>query len=534
MCPKMDKMVFWLFLGLISWAAAGAVQAQGSQLTLLIPPVEEVNVMYRQFLPIQQHLEQQLGIKVQLTVERNYEAALEKIGQGKADLAYLDPAAYCEARHEHGVLPQVKTLKKDSDQCGSVLVVREDSPVQKIVQTKGKSLALGNVHSSSSYLMPLAMLRQADLTLNDFSQVGYLQKEDQVALSVLVGDYDVGALSQEVAEKYTQYGLRIIHCSEPLPGFVLSSSGDLDSKLQKAVQQALLGYKGGQGKGLGFEPTQDQEYDGVRIMLKNITGQDYLHYPEDAMKLALLPLYSAVSLHEMFQPLAEYLAQVTGREFRLVIPKDFEEFVQIVREGQVDFSFQNPYVYLLLSREGHLKSLALTISPEPEEPRQAFRGVILTRNDSHIQGLQDLQGKRIMIVSHKSAGGYWFQNILLRQELGVDISQEAELVEGKKHEEVILSLYRGDVEAGFVREAALFQARDLVDMDQIKLLAKTAYYPNWPFSAASHVPRDLSTQVQAALLGLQNEDLLYKARIRSFTETDEAGLQRLQELVVFE
>jgi phosphate/phosphite/phosphonate ABC transporter binding protein len=530
----MDKIILGLLFCLIFGVGVWPVQAKEDQLILLIPPVEEVNVMYRQFLPIQRYLEQELGLQVQLTVERNYEAALEKIGQGKADLAYLDPAAYCEARHEHGVLPLLKSVRQKSKECGSVLVVRQDSPVQKIVQAKGKSLALGNVHSSSSYLMPLAMFRQADLDLDDFSQVGYLQKEDQVALSVLVGDYDVGALSQAVAEKYTQYGLRIIHCSEPLPGFVLSSSGDLDKELQQAVQQALLSYKGGQVKGLGFEPTQDQEYDGVRIMLRNIAGKNYLHYPQDALKLGLLPLYSAISMHEMFQPLAEYLAQSTDREFRLVIPKDFEEFVQIVRQGEVDFTFQNPYVHLLLARKGYLEPLALAISPEPEEPRQEFRGVILTRKDSDIQGLQDLQGKRIMVVSHKSAGGYWFQKILLRQKLGLDISQEAELVEGKRHEEVILALYRGDVEAGFVREAALFQAQDLVDMEQIKVLARTPYYPNWPFSAARHVPKGLARQVQKALLRMQDQDLLRKARIHSFTETDKTGLQRLQELVEFE
>lgn len=533
-CPKLDSLGLLLLLQALLLGPAGSAQAKQDSLSLIIPPVEEVSVMYRQFLPIKEHLQQELGLEVELNVEGNYSAALEKIGQGKADLAYLDPAAYCEARYDYGVLPLAKRVQEESEQeCGSVLAVQEDSQIEKIIQAKGKSLALGSVHSSSSYLMPLAMFKEVDLGLEDFSQVGYLQKEDQVALSVLVGDYELGAMSQEVASKYSEYGLRIVHCSERIPGAVLSAAKDLDPGLRSKIQKSFLDYQH-PGQDQSFAEVQDQEYDVLRIMLKNITGQDYLEYPEDTLKLGLLPLYSAITLHDMFQPLAKYLGRQTGRDFRLVIPKDFEEFVQLVRQGEVDFTFQNPYVHLLLAREGHLRPLVQAISPEPEEPRQKFRGVILTRKDSQIQELEDLPGKKIMIVSHKSAGGYWFQNILLRQELGLDISQRAELVEGKRHEEVILSLYRGDVDAGFVREAVLPLAQELVDMDRIRVLARTEYYPNWPVSAAEHVPADLADKVQKALLQLQDKDLLRKARLRSFTETDETGFKDLRQQVDFE
>ncbi|MGM0540475.1 MAG: phosphate/phosphite/phosphonate ABC transporter substrate-binding protein [Thermodesulfobacteriota bacterium] len=533
-CPKPDKAVFILLLIVLSAVPGPSLGAEENTKTLLIPPVEEINVMYRQFLPVKSHLEKELDLEVELVVERNYDAALEKIGQGKADLAYLDPAAYCDARHKHDVVPLAKAVRKESEGCGSVLVVRHNSPIKKIVQTKGKSLALGSVHSSSSYLMPLSMLKDVDLGLNDFSRVGYLQREDQVALSVLVGDYDLGAMSQEVARKYAEYGLRIIHCAEPIPRFVLSASRSMDNEFQSRVKRALLKYQPTGEQDLAFASVQDREYDVVRIMIKNITGRDYLHYPAGTLKLGLLPLYSAITLHEMFQPLAKYLGQELDRDVRLVIPRDFEEFVHLVRQGEVDFTFQNPYVHLLLARDGHLQPLVLTISPEPEEPRPEFRGVILTRKDSDIRQIQDLTGKKIMIVSFKSAGGYWFQNVHLRQELGVDISQAAELVEGKKHENVILALYRGEADAGFVREAVLPLAWDLVDMDKIKVLERTRYHPNWPLSAVRHVPEDLAEQAQQALLDLQGNELLREARIEGFTRPDIRGLRALEDLVQFD
>jgi len=50
-----------------------------------------------------------------------------------------------------------------------------------------------------------------------FAKVDYLLQEDRIALSVLVGTYDVGGLSEAVAKKYAADGLRIIKRSDPVP-----------------------------------------------------------------------------------------------------------------------------------------------------------------------------------------------------------------------------------------------------------------------------------------------------------------------------
>ncbi|ACV67397.1 phosphonate ABC transporter, periplasmic phosphonate-binding protein [Desulfohalobium retbaense DSM 5692] len=530
---KMCIGILGLMQALFLFLPASRAVAADDPLTLLLVPVEEENVVFRQFLPVKHYLEKRLNRRVELDIAHNAEAALDRLGQGQVDLAYLDPSAYCEGKSMYQLHPVAKVVKNGEGQYRSVLVVRDDSQVEKIVQIPGRSLALGNTRSSSAYLMPLAMLQEIKLDLEDFSQVGFLQKEDLVALSVLVRDYDVGAMSQEVARKYLPYGLRIIKKSEKLPQFIISSAPQMDVEERNALQTALLEYTPQDFDTVSFAEAEDREYNVVRIMLKNITGKDYLAYPEGAVKLALLPLYSPITLDKMFAPLAEYLTQETGREFRLVIPRDFEEFVSIVSNGEVDFAYQNPYVYLLLGQRGKLQSLVTTISPEPETSREEFRGVILVRKDSAISSLEDLKGKDIMIVSRRSAGGYRFQKILLRQH-GIDIAREARLEEGKKHEEVVLSVYRGEADAGFVREAALQVAKDIVDTSDLRVLATTEYYPNWPFAAYTETDADLVAKVRSALLAIEDPAFLEEARINGFTQSQMKRLQQLKEKVVLE
>lgn len=534
-CRSVARLVLAMSLLLAGtfWVASSAAQA-ASAVDFLILPTENEASTYRRFLPIKQYLERQTGREIQLRLRQTYELAHNEVAKGRVDLIFLDPAAYCEMQHTQELEPLVKMVRNEQTTFRSALVVRKDSKYRKIAGIKGARLALGRPGSSSSYLIPRAMLRQAGMGLESFSRVGSLQNEDQIALSVLVGDFDVGAMSEEVASKYSEYGLRTLSKSERIPQFLICAAGDLDRSLAKRIQTLLLEYPPDDYERLGFAPVEDQDYNIVRIMLKNTTGRDYLAYPEQAVTIGLLPLYSSITLYKRFSPLAETLSRKIGRDVRLVIPKDFEEFVKVVRRNQVDFSYQNPYVYILLAREGLVRPLALTISREPGGAKDVFRGVVITRKNSSIQELSDLKGQDIMIVSHKSAGGYWFQKLLL-SEKGLDIDTLADISEGKRHEEVVLAVYRNNVDAGFVREAALNVVRDMIDLDQIKVLARTPYYPNWPFAAHTETDPELADQVQQAIIDLASESqALTRARIQGFAPSKPNELKKLESLVDFQ
>lgn len=524
---------FALCVILILQSAYPALAEEKSPLEFLVVPVEKETAMFRRFLPVKNCLQKHLDRPVHLKLGHDAQAAVDALRYKAWDVAYVDPSLYCEMRDTYAVQPVVKLERETQGIYRSALVVRQDSDWSKLADIRGASLALGQPGSSATHLIPLSLLRQADLDVSDLAQVSTLPNEDEIALSVLVGDHDVGAMSMEVYKKYSSEGLRILKTSEEIPQFVICARQDLNPKTVNRIHKALLQDCALRDKKLSFVSVQDREYNIVRIMLKNITGRDYLTYPPDTVKLGLLPLYSAITLNKRFAPLAAYLSRQTGRDFRLVIPRDFEDFVHQVRSGEIDFAYQNPYVYLLLAREGYLENLALTVSKEPDEPRSTFRGVIITAKNSSIQGVRDLPGKKIMIVSHKSAGGYRFQKLFLRGQ-GIAIEEVAELVEGKRHEEVVLAVYRGQVEAGFVRESALGVVRDLVDMDQIRVLARTPYYPNWPVAAYKGVDAQLAAQVQEALISLTDTHLLRQVGVEGFTASHRQKLSALQEKVEFE
>lgn len=509
-------------------------------LILSILPVESAGAMYQRFLPLKYYLEKTLGVPVTIKIARDYESAIDEIGSGRVHMAYLDPAAYCEvrARYKNRVAPLVRAIGKQGSLSRSVLVVKAGSPTGKVVDIKGKRLALGSRQSSFSYLVPLSMLHDVGIGIRDFSRVDYLHQEDRVALSVLIGDYDVGAMSESVAGRYLEDGLRIVKRSEVIPQFVLCASDILPADRRKDIVRHLVSARGREILSAvdrdmeTFVAAEDRDFDVIRVMMKNITGREYMEYGHRTIRVAILPLYSAITIYERYEPLMKYLSRETGYEFKLVIPRDFDDFVRIVQSGAVDFSYQNPYVFALIDRDRDIKPLVTTVGEDIASSGgigggESFSGVIITRHDSPIRDVKDLKGRKVMVVSRKSAGGYLSQKLFLEQ-LGIDTERDMHIIDAKRQENVIFGVYRGAADAGFVRESALVVWKEEIDMKKIRVLARTKPLPNWPFAMCRNVNSSLAGQVKRLLIELNDAAILKSARVKGFKSARESDFDILK------
>lgn len=491
-----------------------------SPIVLVLLPVENVAAMYEKFLPLKEYLEKAIARKIILKVAQNYQEAIESIGNGHAHIAYLDPSAYCEAKKRYKVVPVAKAILDGASTYKSVVVARKDSPVNKIIEVKGRRLALGNIWSSSSYLIPAVMFKEVGISLKEFKSVDYLEHEDRIALSVLSKKHDVGGLSERVAIKYIPDGLKIIKTSEAIPQYSVCAYSGLPEELRNKIKQALISLTIRNNPEVikamkdinGFSSAEDRDFDVVRMMIKNLTGKNYLEYGKNTMKVAILPLYSAITLFDRFDPLMRYLSRKTGYEFKLVIPKDFEDFFDIVKQGKVEFSYSNPYIYIQLADKGFLRAFANTLL---QQTGDIFRGIIITHKDSPIRTLSDLKGKKVMIVSYKSAGGFLAQKFFL-YESGIDVFKDLKLIDGKRQEEVILNVYRKNVDAGFVRESAVDVLKEEIDLEKIRIIAHTPYIANWPFAATKIADEKVTLLVQKSLMELKDGAVLSAAQITGF------------------
>jgi phosphonate transport system substrate-binding protein len=218
------------------------------------------------------------------------------------------------------------------------------------------------------------------------------------------------------------------------------------------------------------------------------------------IKLGLLPRLSAMEMTTMFTPLAEYLHKETGEKVSLVIPKDFDAFKAAVAAGQIDLGFSNPLVYVQLKKNNAaIDPLGLA----SEKAGTKFRGIIIARRDSGIDKIVDLKGKRLIFVEKDSAAGHVFQMLTLSK-AGLDVKKDFIILPyAKKHDNVAMAVFNKAADAGGIREDDLDKMKDKVDLSQIKIVAYTDYYPNWPLFSTGKMNKALSDKVKAALLKLK-------------------------------
>lgn len=253
-----------------------------------------------------------------------------------------------------------------------------------------------------------------------------------------------------------------------------------------------------------------------------------------AITYAYLPQYSHTESFKRHQRLVEYLAQQTGLSIRQVFPDTFTDHVNMFGEGKIDISFSNPFIYVKLANRFGARAMTRIIE---EEGRAEFRGQIIARKDNAtIQNLLDCRGKSWVAVDPSSAGGYLFA-LGHFVDHGIGLKDFREVVfSGGRQENVILGVYAGLHDFGSIREGSLKVVEDKIDINQIKVVANSRWYPGWVYAHSAKVPQEVVDKIRGAMLDLdythnpEHRALLDAARFVGFVPSDDRDFDPVRDL----
>ncbi|GBE12024.1 ABC transporter, phosphonate, periplasmic substrate-binding protein [bacterium BMS3Bbin14] len=234
---------------------------------------------------------------------------------------------------------------------------------------------------------------------------------------------------------------------------------------------------------------------------------------EKSYKLSMLPRYSPGEINKRITPLAKLLSKVLHVTVEPTIVMNFDQYTKHLNKGDIQIGYENPYIYVLVS--GAHEVLAMAVKGKSGDK---FRGIIITKRGSNIKDLADLKGKRIAIVSRTSAGGYLSQKLTLMKN-GIDLEKDCNVfaVTNNKQENVIISVFIGEADAGFIRESALSRAAIFVPPSQIVVINRSAWLPNWALSVSRSFSKKQKEAIQKVLLSLKKDGPVLKAlKIDSF------------------
>ena len=232
------------------------------------------------------------------------------------------------------------------------------------------------------------------------------------------------------------------------------------------------------------------------------------HGEQKHITIAILPCKDVVMTFKKFHPLVTYLGQETGLEIKLVVPKDSTEFEKSLKNGDIDFAFQDPYTYVRLADLYNRGTLLRALTRDGETVQS---GVVITRKDSGTNKVEDLKGKTVMFGPKLSATN-WVVAKLLFEEKGIDIDKDLKAYSnGKCCEDIAFNVYLRTVDAGvvcdhFFEEHSEKQQELGIDAKEIMVIGRTRLIPTNVFAANRSVSEEIIMMINEALLRLDKEE----------------------------
>jgi phosphonate transport system substrate-binding protein len=196
------------------------------------------------FKPIFDALSATSGLKFELRVGQSYNAVVEALCSGSADIAFVGPASYIQARDRGCAdLLAVGVEGGKSEYYAGLFGQRADG-LKSIEDIKGKTIAFGDVNSASSFIVPVAMLINAKIDpISDLSGIRLVGNHSNAIAALNQGQVDVAALSLVSFDKAVNQGIvdpakiTLIARSVALPNppIVMRRSLDVALKAQMKV-----------------------------------------------------------------------------------------------------------------------------------------------------------------------------------------------------------------------------------------------------------------------------------------------------------
>lgn len=195
-----------------------------------------------------QYLVRELNRPVQFLMPTSYQETLDALKSNRTDAAMVGDYV---SRHGEAigwidqlVAPVDRELQAQTYR--SVVVVRNESAIQQLSDLRQVRLGLVDGQSTSGYLVPRTMLREAEIDPDRDLSIALFGNHRDVMEAVIAGAIDAGAAHQDrlrapSPDRDADYAqLRTIAESRPIPAGPLVVRANLDPETRSTLTAALL------------------------------------------------------------------------------------------------------------------------------------------------------------------------------------------------------------------------------------------------------------------------------------------------------
>jgi phosphonate transport system substrate-binding protein len=282
-------------IALAACAPTGGPAATGAKgkITIAVQPTATPAELTASAKELGDFLTSKMGREVELVFPTTYAGVVESLRFGHAQAAFMSawPARLAWKYAEGDVaLAEVREVvigqeKREEPFYFSYWVVPKTSPITKLEELRGKSVAFPSQLSTSGYVAPLARLIELGLVAKPaagkeadpktfFGQVTFAGGYSQGWSALKAGQVDVAIIAGDVAESLYREVLsntRVIEQQGPVPSHSVVFAKQLDAETKQQLKSALLELGKPEHRGL-----MRKFVSGIFVSFKETTAEEHL------------------------------------------------------------------------------------------------------------------------------------------------------------------------------------------------------------------------------------------------------------------
>ncbi len=253
----------------VLWLVCVSLFAQPSEVVFGVFAYRTADKMALEYQPLVDHLARELGTNIRLSV-LSQEALEEEVSHGRIDLVATNPTHFIALRSKGALTGAMATMVKRVNQTltpylGGVIVTRVDAPIDTLEDVRGKRIGFPGKKFLGGFQTQAFEFQEQGIDLLTQTKLKELSSHDQVLISVISGDIDVGLVRSGIIEELTREGkinpsdLKLLNArhyyefplqisTELYPEWAIAASVNLSQELVRKVAIALFTYTPQEGQ----------------------------------------------------------------------------------------------------------------------------------------------------------------------------------------------------------------------------------------------------------------------------------------------
>jgi phosphonate transport system substrate-binding protein len=215
------------------------------------------------------HLEKTTGKKVEYALHATTDEQIRAFADGKLHITGLNTGSVPISVNLTGFVPAYTLgTPTGGGYLHSEIIVPADSPIQKIEDLKGHTLAFVDANSNSGYKAPLIVLKtKFNMIPERDYEIVFTFGHDKSITGIANKTYEAAAVASDVlardiaSKKIKPSDFRSIYASENFPAVAFGYAHNLDPKLVENIRKAFdtFEFKGSSAEGR-FAPSQEDHF----------------------------------------------------------------------------------------------------------------------------------------------------------------------------------------------------------------------------------------------------------------------------------